>query len=420
MEETIVMWVVLGTIFVEACLDFCTVMTPVHHARSAVEEESEGESCGVGFATASWQNIYAQMDNNAKWVLASGRSVENVIYEACKLMNSRTREWSPARFFILDILDPVVKGWFRENEWAEITARLSPLPDPESMLLDSLKRFRTIETTTMLREVLTSGLLPNAATYDQTLHSILQWAEMVIRKYLMLLEAPTNPLTRQHQEGWYGYNIWSHILDDCFLDLKGLTVERKEVHCQASSERKNRHRESPTERRRVGNRLDGIIHTLEDRPLEYGGMEDGPTFSDVKNTKWLSDKFKLVENLRDMLSRLHEEVHYDSRITRLVKVVGILTGGLRLQYSLLGYPGVGYVCLLQSGEVMQVPITVKGLPLLLDMLAVVSQLKQVIKLSFEAVENRFFAQKEDASCDGLVGGNAMRSQARLGWAPCTP
>ncbi|KAG0132124.1 hypothetical protein HOY82DRAFT_558145 [Tuber indicum] len=143
-------------------------------------------------------------------------------------MELNTFAYSPAQLFILDTSDPVVEGWFTEDEWDEIIGRVSPLPDVDEILVDSFKRFYSVETTTMLRNVLESGLIPCDATYDKTLRYNLQWAEIAILKFLTLLEAPSNPLIQPHLEGWYGYNIWSHILDAGLLDLQGLTVEHKE------------------------------------------------------------------------------------------------------------------------------------------------------------------------------------------------
>ncbi|CUS09193.1 unnamed protein product [Tuber aestivum] len=389
--------------------------TPVRRERGTVEEGSEVERHREG-SRASWQDTYAQMDNRAKWVLASGRRVENVIYEACEAMDFVTFASVPAQLFILDTSDPEVQGWFSEDEWNEITARLSPLPGPDQTLVDSFNRFYPVNTTTMLREALKSGLIPDGATYDQTLHSTLQWAETAIRKFLMLLEAPNDPLIQSHLESWYGYNIWSDILDAGLLDLKGMTIERKKPTCDSSTQCSNRQRLKSTESIKLGNRLDGIIRTLGHAPLVYGGMEAGATITGgVTAPRRLGDNFKLVKCLRDMLSQLHEEVNGDSSITRLVQVVGIFTSGLALQYALLGHPGVGY-----REPVVHMPDSVERLPELLRMLVVVAQIKEVIKLSYDAVQKKYLALSGSAFRAFLVSGNAMRSKATLGWMASAP
>ena len=192
----------------------------------------------------------------------------------------------------------------------------------------------------------------------------------------MLLEAPGEPLRTAHLEDWYSSYIWSSILDDCLLDLPGMTVERKESPCRASSIRKNRHR-TKSHRMKLGARLDAIIRTVEDDYYEYGGMEVARTFNGVTSTKWLGDEFKLVRAMRDMLFRLHELVGGE-RGTRL-QVIGVTTAGLRCQWARLGCRA-GYVCLLDKEKMGIVPMAVGGLHELLKLLMSVAQMK--VGLSF--------------------------------------
>lgn len=237
----------------------------------------------------------------------------------------------------------------------------------------------------------------------------------------MLLEAPGEPLRASHLEDWYSSYVWSSILDDSLLNLPGMTVERKESPCRATSLRKNRHRQKLSTRMKLGPRLDAIIRTTEDDYHEYGAMEVARTFTGgVTSTKWLGDAFKLAKALRDMLFRLHELVNGDAGITRRVQVVGVCTAGLALQYVRLGYPGVGYVCLLKREGLVQVPKGVGGgLAELLRVLMTVAQLKEVIRASAEAVEERHVGRSEVDLYEELVGGKAGGG-ARLGWAIDTP
>ncbi|KAG0138638.1 hypothetical protein HOY82DRAFT_631252 [Tuber indicum] len=337
----------------------------------------------------SWYDNYKTMKNKGKWVLASGRCVENVILKACEKMGSKAFASSPARLFILDTSDPLVEGWFSNDEWKEITSKLSPLPEADETLADSFKAFYCVRTTTMLREILKSGLIPGDVTYDKNLHFNLQWAEMVLLKFLILFEAPDNPLIQQHNEGWYVFNIWSQILDTGVLDLQGLALERGENTCQATSLCRNHQRDDPMGRVKLGHRLDGIIRTLVGGHHEFGGIEDGATFKGgVVATKWKSDQSKLIKCMRDMFKPLDDLVNSDPTIKRRMQIVGISTAGLALQYTLLGHRGHGHVYLLQKGKVVQVPTTVGELPDLLRILVMVAQLKQLVKVSFEAVNER--------------------------------
>ncbi|KAG0126312.1 hypothetical protein HOY82DRAFT_615379 [Tuber indicum] len=359
---------------------------------------------------------YDKMDKKHKWKLASGRCVENVIYEACRAMGSNAFAYSPAQLFILDTWDPVVEGWFTEDEWDEIMGRVSPLPDVDEILVDSFERFYSVETTAMLREVLDSDLIRDDGIYDKTLHYNLKWADTAILKFLTFLEKPNNPLISTHPEGWYGYNVWSHILDASLHDLPGLTVDRKEGTCRATAMRINGPRKTVTQRLKHGPRYDGIIRGLGDDDHEYGGIEDGRSFAGgVKATKWMNDNIKLIKSLYDMLYRLDDLVDGDPAIRLRMQVVGISTAGLAMQYAHLGHPGIGYVCLLQRGPIMHVPKTIELLPDLLRMLVIVAQLKELIRESFEAVQKRLLVQSKESFRHWLVGGNAARRGPKLPW-----
>ncbi|KAG0124167.1 hypothetical protein HOY82DRAFT_494394 [Tuber indicum] len=361
------------------------------------------------------------MASDCKWLLASGRAVEDVIFEACTAMNTATFAHSLSQSFMLDTSDPVMESWFTEDEWNEIIANVLPLPKPDVVLADSLKRFFPVKSTTMLREVLDKpGYLPVGVSYDSKVHYNSQWADVVIRRFQMLLDAPGEPLRTPHLEDWYSSYVWSSILDDCLLNLHGMTVERKESPCRATSLRKNRHRQKLATRMKHGSRFDAIIRTSEDNYYEYGAMEVARTFiGGVTSTKWLSDTFKLAKALRDMLFRLHGLVNGDEGAKRRVQVVGVCAAGLALQYIRLGYPGVGHVCLLTREELFQVPKSVGGLAELLKMLMAVAQLKEVIRSSAEAVEERHGEKSEVDRYEELLG-RKTGGGARLGRAIDTP
>ncbi|KAG0634433.1 hypothetical protein HOY80DRAFT_527915 [Tuber brumale] len=356
-----------------------------------------------------------------KWVLDSGRAVEDVIFKACSAMDTATFALSPCQSFILDTSDPEARSWFDEVEWKQITASVSPLPKADTMLADSLKRFFAVRSTNVLREVLDEhGWLPEGSRYNATIHYNLQWADVTIRRFLLLLEAAGEPLRAPHLEDWYVSHVWSSIIDDCLLNLPSMTVERKEATCRATALRKNRHRQKLTARTKLGPRLDAIIRTLEDDSYEYGGMEVARTFTGgVTSTKWLGDTFKLAKALRDMLYRLHKLVNGDVSIARQVQVVGIRTAGLALQFLRLGHPGIGYVCLLTREQLVQVPKDVGELPELFGVFMMVARLKEVIRASTEAIAARHSQLSEEDFYERMVGGNDV-SESWFEWAVDTP
>lgn len=317
-----------------------------------------------------------------KWHLSSGRNVEDIIYTACLSMDSTSFANSLAHCFVLDTSDNRMKSWFQPGEWSEICSSISLLPKPDLILAQSMKRFFGIKSVGALRDVLNKeGYLKEGEKYDPEIHYNAQWADVVFRRFLMLLEAPGEPLRTAHLEDWYSGYIWSSILDDCLLNLPRMTVERKESPCRASSIRKNRNRTNhKSTRMKIGARLDAIIRTVEDDYYEYGGMEVARTFvGGNTSTKWLGDSFKLARALRDMVVRLHGlvgdgdgEAEVDAR--RKIQVVGVTTAGLAFQYARMSNPG-GYVCLLQRERMQVVPKSIGSLPELMKLLMSVAQMK---------------------------------------------
>ena len=66
----------------------------------------------------------------------------------------------------------------------------------------------------MLREVLTkTDYIPEGETYNSEVHYNAQWADVVFRHFLMLLEAPGEPLRTAHLEDWYSGYIWTRLND---------------------------------------------------------------------------------------------------------------------------------------------------------------------------------------------------------------
>ncbi|KAG0132707.1 hypothetical protein HOY82DRAFT_605992 [Tuber indicum] len=290
-------------------------------------------------------------------------------------MESNILNSSPAQLFILETSDPVVKGWFSKDEWNEIISKLSPLLAVDETLVDSFKRFYSFETTTALLKALKS-------------------------------------------ESWYGFNIWSDILDASLIDLRGPTVERNRAMCRATAEFRNLE-EGNHGRVKVRPFHSGIIRSLENDYHEYGGIEDGPSFGGcVREREWLVDNFKLLKSLRDMLKRLDKLVQNNPHVRQRMQVVGISTAGLAMQYAYLGYSPVGYspvgyVYLLQRGEIMHVTTSIEGFPNILRMLVTVARVKELIRVSFEAVQLRDLPKSMESFYRGLFDGNAMASGTEL-------
>lgn len=272
------------------------------------------------------------MDKDCTWLLAtSGRTVEDVIFKACQAMDDELFANSLAQSFVIDVTDSTMEGWFEKAEWDEIQSHVLALPQPDVPMIESMRRFLSVKTTDELRNVLrTTDYLPTGVPYNRSIHFNSQWVDLVIRMTLALFEDPGEPLRASyHLEDWYTSNVWSLVIDHCLVDLRGMTIERKESPCRATSVRKNRNRTmtGKANRLKTGRRLDAIIKTVEDDYHEYGGMEVARSFRGITSSKWLGDTFKLAKALRDMLHRLDVLVDHKESIVKKLQVVGVFNAG---------------------------------------------------------------------------------------------
>lgn len=191
---------------------------------------------------------------------------------------------------------------------------------------------------------------------------------------LRLLESRDEPLRGAHLEDWYTSHVWSSVIDDCFLNLDGMTIERKESTCWATKVRKNRARTTASKPNKTSARLDAIIRTVEDNFYEYGAIEVARTFKGLNSTKWIRDMFKVARSMRDMQGRLHDLVKDDQRIVRKLQVVGITNAGLQFQWVRMNNPE-GYMCLLKRETLQHSPNDVNNLMDAMNLLMNVAQMK---------------------------------------------
>lgn len=87
-------------------------------------------------------DAYSAMNKDGTWLLAAtGRTVECVIFEACKAMDDELFANSLAQSFVIDINDLTMESWFEKAEWAEIRSHVLPLPQPDVLMIESMRRF---------------------------------------------------------------------------------------------------------------------------------------------------------------------------------------------------------------------------------------------------------------------------------------
>jgi hypothetical protein len=375
-------------------------LDPSHVTDGEESENDETQSsskCSVLVERELWLAFevgYRQISEKDKWLLASGRFVEDVLYENCCRMDQSTFADSLVRSFILDVSDRMVKGWFRQDEWQVIIDHVLPLPDSDKRLLDVLNRFDSVKSINDLSKLLGNGWngwLPEGEGDERC-----PWIHQVLTSFLIHLKAPDSPLTRSHDEGWYRGHIWTPMIDFCVLDIANLTLRRTEVPSTAVAGRRNQNRQGESTRTRLGRRHDGIFSTIGHDPVEFGAIEDGARYGGMWSTKWLTDDSKLVKSLHDMLRRILER----NKVTSVVQTVGFLTSELALQGVRLGYPGVGSVSLLWRENLLHAPTTVADLKDLIQIILMVVKFNDVLRKSLQSLNGR---ETDSRDRGGLLG-----------------
>lgn len=139
----------------------------------------------------SFTAIHNRMVAEKKWILGSGRAVEDVIYDYASILDKQV----VAHLFILDPEDELVKDLFSEAEWLEIVSHLESrqktlrdIPRPDcldwvpsdvSWLSSSLDYRNTnpdwyqikVNTTKQLREIL-FGSIPMQGPDEEWVHDV--------------------------------------------------------------------------------------------------------------------------------------------------------------------------------------------------------------------------------------------------------
>ncbi|KAA8894156.1 hypothetical protein FN846DRAFT_895348 [Sphaerosporella brunnea] len=353
-----------------------------------------------------FQKVYHSFEDSHKWRLSSGCVVEDTLYEAYEREQLSPTLASMLRDWTIDLDNKIMQAWFSAADWAEICQSVPTLPQPKETFVRSFARFRNVQTTSDLRNVLsTVGYLPEGVSFNREEHFDLAWADNVV------LYCSLTPRTNRCAGP---------------TSKAGITFESKEGSCRASALRKNRNRTGPTERMKSGPRLDGIIRSIDDDVFEYGGTEVARTFQGgTKSTKWMHDSRKLAKALRDMLHRLCQAAHKSKR--GKVQVVGFITAGLVLESFRLCNPQ-GYVCVLKRQSRQQVPTSVKHLKILLSLLISVVQMKQIVAQCVDAVRSHSHAAatseeewiRELLNTGAEDTGKVGLSSGSLPWSADTP
>jgi hypothetical protein len=164
---------------------------------------SEGESTSDDDIDIEFRCAYESFNDEQKWRLKTGRTVEDVLYKAYRKDPSSTAATRSGRDWVIDLDDDSMRGLFEPEEWEEITASLPKIPSPNDDLVLYLSQFydvcmadsirdpclltssadnAKVCTTDKLRNALReTSCLPEGTPYNRDEHYDLEWAEAVLR-----------------------------------------------------------------------------------------------------------------------------------------------------------------------------------------------------------------------------------------------
>jgi hypothetical protein len=87
-----------------------------------------------------FRESYKKMNVAHKWVLSSGRCVEDTLFEHCK----RLQVESLLHSWVIDLDDQEADSLFTTVEWNEIQRAVKELPEADRTFADSMMRFSDV------------------------------------------------------------------------------------------------------------------------------------------------------------------------------------------------------------------------------------------------------------------------------------
>ncbi|RUP50254.1 hypothetical protein BC936DRAFT_139851 [Jimgerdemannia flammicorona] len=304
---------------------------------------------------------YRLMTQGKKWKLASGRYVEDVIYE----LGERCKYHHLVHSFILDIEEKFTRSAFTEEELEEISsANLRDLPDLKPELLSFISTFAKISTRE-IREELNRPHDNLGKDYDPSIHFAYDYGQ--------LIEKNPNPLTMNWPESWYRSNVWRAV-DNAFGDIPFVFVVGGEVAGIATTERKNRYRmlsnEVPMKRKMIGKKGDGFVRSVGTQVLEWAASEAGPRWEGQSGTKLKVAGFSPPRQLKDIFITLARKVDFDEDKIRQLDVPGFVHAGAMVMKVNIDCPK-GYVMRYVRDIPCEVCADVNEFPRTLDALVMI-------------------------------------------------
>lgn len=83
----------------------------------------------------AFDSAYQAFDEERKWRLKSGRTVEDVLYQACCMGDGDVpfSVLALAQSWVIDLGSTIMEGWFERDEWREITGNVPKLAKPTEL-----------------------------------------------------------------------------------------------------------------------------------------------------------------------------------------------------------------------------------------------------------------------------------------------
>ncbi|CAI2192722.1 11882_t:CDS:2, partial [Funneliformis geosporum] len=257
-----------------------------------------------------FQETYFAMRNDMKWKLPSDSYVEDIIFNYAK---DRPYECL-SHSFILDTENENIMNLFNKSDKEYIkTYNVIADPELEDDLIEYLLTYNETDLSKM-REKINAGI--GITPYDPKKNFDYQYIYQVFVSLLPRYELRSTDFTRAHLEGWFNSNLW-------------ITTEfiRGEGCSRASSERKNRGRESTETRAKIGRKCDGILRELASIE-EYAVSEEGNLCVGKSGTKYLTDcGLKMPKVMKDMIKQKINKHGIDFVKSQHFEIVGFLHSG---------------------------------------------------------------------------------------------
>lgn len=326
---------------------------------------------------------YRAMSEAGKLKLSTNTIVEDVIYQQSKDLAAIIQP----HFWILDPDDPDVQSWFTTEEWDELKSKRLPLRRPDTNMVSQMAKFAGAKTLADYRAIAETPPPRPDGVYNFERDFDACWVNEVILKMVTLLERHDLLSSPDLQEGVFDSVIWSPLLDQCLLSLKGLLLQRKEITCRSLDSTLSTDPEF---------KFDGLVVSLTPRSnrrdrLEFAALEVSKASIAVESNKWVHDSMKVVVGLRAILSRLKRLAK--GKDVRRLRVPGSVHAGLNARFAQMACVNEN-VYWLEWGQVRSVPTSVPMLKKVFELMISIWHFKTMIRDCFDAVQEHLNPEEQ--------------------------